>query len=397
VINLRRLVLIIGGLVLLAVILCVGSSLVSGIIGGLKAAQPTPTASATPVGIAVRARGEVVPARWAVLYFDSGGPVAEWFVKEGDTVRAGMLLGRLAIPDRADLERQVKQEELRLRQAQLRLEQLQEPAGEAEVRQAEHEVEQAAAALELARLNLTAVQQSPLLNETLEDARKVLEDAGNRYNEQQEKYRRGEVDYWFVDQAKQHYEKARKEWLRLKQQADLQLENARNEVARAEMAYQEARDRLERLLKGPTSYELRAAQLEVEAAQLALERARGALEEDTLVAPFDGTVVTIHLRRGDWASAGAPAITIADLSSLRVETTDLDEWGAARIRVGDEATLVFNAFDDKTLTGHVTEIGLRGDKLPSGDVVYRVVIEPDIPDPQLRWGMTVRVTIPVKE
>lgn len=395
--RLKRLALVIGALVLLAVILCVGGSLISGVVGGIKAAQPTPTSVATPVGIAVRARGEVVPARWATLYFDASGPVAEWLVKEGDTVKAGTLLGRLAIPDADDLERTVKQEEVRLSQAKLRLEQLQQPAEEAEIRQAEHEVEQAAAALEIARLNLTTVQNSPLLNETLEDARKVLEDAENRYRDQREKYQRGEIDYWFVDQAERRYNEAKKEWLRLKQQADLQLGNARNDVEQAERAYQEAKDRLERLLKGPDQYELRAAQLEVEAAQLALEQARSALEENTLVAPFDGTIVTLHLREGDWATVGAPAITIADLSSLRIETTDLDEWGATHIHVGDEATIVFNAFDEKTLTGRVAEIGLRGEKLPAGDVVYRVVIELDKPDPQLRWGMTVRVTIPVKE
>ncbi|MCX7682020.1 MAG: efflux RND transporter periplasmic adaptor subunit [Anaerolineae bacterium] len=395
--RLKRLALIIGGLVILAVMLCVGGSLLSGIVGGMKAAQPTPTSVATPVGIAVRARGEVVPARWATLYFDASGPVAEWFVEEGEMVKAGTLLGRLEIPDADDLERAVKQEELRLEQARLRLEQLQQPAKEAELRQAEHEVERAAAALEMARLNLTTVQNSPLLNETLEDARKVLQEAENRYRDQQEKYQRGETDYWFVDQAKQNYEKAHKEWLRIKQQADLQLGNARNEVEQAERAYQEAKDRLERLLKGADPYELKAAQLEVEAAQLALERARSALEAAKLLAPFDGTIVTLHLREGDWANVGAPAATIADLSSLRVETTDLDEWGAARIRIGDEATIVVNAFDDKTLTGRVTEIGLRGEKLPAGDVVYRVVIELDKPDPQLRWGMTVRVSIPVKE
>ena len=85
-----------------------------------------------------------------------------------------------------------------------------------------------------------------------------------------------------------------------------------------------------------------------------------------------------------------------DLSKLHMETTDLDEWGAAQIEAGSPATLVFNAFDDKMLTGHVTEIDLRGERLPAGDVVYRAVIELDAPDPDLRWGMTARINFPLE-
>jgi hypothetical protein len=93
---------------------------------------------------------------------------------------------------------------------------------------------------------------------------------------------------------------------------------------------------------------------------------------------------------------GAVAVTLADLPTLRIETTDLDEWGAAQVRVSSEATIIFNAFDDKTLTGRVEEIDLRGERLSAGDVVYRTVIELDEPDPDLRWGMTVRITVPLE-
>jgi HlyD family secretion protein len=331
---------------------------------------------------------------WADLSFGTGGQVVEWFVEEGDLVETGTPLGLL---DTVGLERSVIQAELGLHQAQLRLEQLQQPADEAEIRQAEHAIDQAADALKVAQLDLTAVLNSTLLNETLEDAQGAFEDAKYRYEVRLAEYERDEIDYWFVERALERYEDAELALARVQQQVDLQLESARNEVNRAQQAFQEAQDNLAQLLEGADSLELESAQLDVEVAQVALEEARSNLEGATLIAPFDSTVVALHLQSGDWAGVGVSAVTLADLSTLRVETTDLDEWGAAQIRVGSEATVVFNAFDDKTLTGRVTEIGLRGEKLPAGDVIYRAIIELGAPDADLRWGMTVRITIPVEE
>lgn len=392
--QLKRLILIIAGLVLLAALLLGGSGLVSR-IGG-RAGDPTPELEETPLEIAVRARGEVVPVLWADLSFDTTGPVAEWLVAEGDAVAAGTPLGRLAVPNQADLERAVVQAELDLRQAQLALERLQEPADEADVEQARHAVEQAAAAISVAQLDLAAARDSALLNETLEDARKVFEDAQHKYTVRLEQYEQGEVTFYMVDLARQRYDDAKLALSRIQQQGDLEVESAQNALDRARQDHQEAQDNLARLLEGSDPLDLETAQLDVREAQLAVEEARSNLAETTLVAPFEGTVVSLHLRPHDWVEPGTVAVTLADLATLRIQTTDLDEWGAAHVDVGSRATLVFNAFDDKTLTGHVTEVDLRGERLPAGDVVYRAVIELDTPDPDLRWGMTARITFPLE-
>ena len=392
--QLKRLIFIVAGLVLLAVLLLAGSGLVSR-IGG-QAGDPTPEVEETPPEIAVRARGEVVPVLWADLSFDTTGPVAEWFVAEGDVVAAGTPLGRLAVPNQADLERSVVQAELDLRQAQLALERLQEPADEADIQQARHAVDQAAAAINVAQLDLAAARDSTLLNETREDARKVLEDAQHKHAVRLEQYEQGEVSFYIVDLARQRYDDAKLALSRIQQQGDLEVESARNALDRARQDHQEAQDGLARLLEGSDPLDVEMAQLDVQEAQLAVEEAHSNLAETTLVAPFEGTVVSLHLRPHDWVEPGTVAVTLADLTTLRIQTTDLDEWGAAHVDVGSRATLVFNAFDDKTLTGHVTEVDLRGERLPAGDVVYRAVIELDTPDPDLRWGMTARITFPLE-
>ena len=392
--KLKHLIFIIGGLVLLAALLWVGGGLASR--AGGQAHTPTPDVEETLAEVAVRARAEVVPAVWADLVFDASGPLAEWFVAEGDAVMAGAPLGRLATPDRADLERAVAQAEIDLRRTQLELERLQEPADEADLERARHRVDQAAAAIEVAQLDLTTARDSALLNETLEDARQVFEDAQHKYEARLKQHERGEITYYLVDLARQRYEEARLALSRIQQQGALQVESTRNALDRARQDYPEAQADLAQLLAGTDPLDLEMAQLDLRAARLALEEARGDLEETTLVAPFDGVVVSLHVRPYDWVEPGTVAVTLADLSVLRFQTTDLDEWGATHVDVGSRATLALNAFDDRTLTGHVTGIDLRGERLPAGDVVYRAIIELDAPDPDLRWGMTARVTFPLE-
>jgi len=118
--TLKRLILVVAALILLAALVWAGSGLASGVRG--QAGTPTPEAEGTPVAVAVRARAEVVPVLWADLSFDGAGTVAEWFVAEGDLVAAGTPLGRLATPDEAGLERTVAQAEIDLRQAELEVE-----------------------------------------------------------------------------------------------------------------------------------------------------------------------------------------------------------------------------------------------------------------------------------
>ncbi len=397
--KLRRLLLIIGGLVVLAVILCVGGAVLSNVIGG--SGSPTPAASGaeeeeTPTGITVRGRGEIVPAVWADLSFDATGPVAEWLVEEGDTVEAGAMLGRL---ETGALERAVAQADFSLSQAELRLEQLQEPPDEADVAAAEVAVADAEAAYAEALKNLSLTENSVAVGDEVRAARYARDEAYRTYQDLQAKYDRGEswVKENYVARAHDAYLDAEGAYQRAVQNADLRLLEANNAVARARRSLEQAQRNLDKLQEGPSESEVKSAQLDVDAAELALEEAQAALENATLVAPFAGRVIELHLKAQDWAQPGVPAVTLADLKTLHVETTDLDEWAAAQVQIGGEAEIVFTAFDDKTLTGRITGVALRGEKLAAGDVVYRVTIELDEPDPELRWGMTVRITIPLEE
>ena len=124
-------------------------------------------------------------------------------------------------------------------------------------------------------------------------------------------------------------------------------------------------------------------------------RAHRALGQATLVAPFDGTVSEIHVREGEQVISGfsdQPVLTLGDLSTIRVETTDLRETDVGRIALDQEVDITFDALPDTLLKGHVVYISPKADS-EQGGVNYTTIIEFDELDPRLRWGMTAYVNI----
>ena len=110
--------------------------------------------------------------------------------------------------------------------------------------------------------------------------------------------------------------------------------------------------------------------------------------------PFDGQVVEVYYRNGEYAGPAQPAILVADLSTMQVETTDLSEVDAARVSVGDLVNVTFDALPDTTISGTVVRIA---DKASAGSAInFTVIIElSEIPQ-NIRWGMTAFAEIKVK-
>jgi RND family efflux transporter MFP subunit len=137
---------------------------------------------------------------------------------------------------------------------------------------------------------------------------------------------------------------------------------------------------------------LRLAQAQLTLAQSTLAEAQNALLQTEVRAPFAGVVADVSLEVGEQAIAGQPVITIGDLSSWLIETTDLSELEVVRVAVGDRATLAFDALPGLLVGGTVDRIQVRGTSADGG-VLFAVSIRPDSVDPDLRWGMTATVRI----
>jgi len=381
----RKVLFIIGGLIVVGVLAFVLTNLFPQLLSHDLAASASATPTAEPLEQVVRARGSIEPAQSATLAFEGSGAIVEWLVKEGDTVQAGDVLGRL---DTAKLDLTLQEAQLDLETAQLRLAQAEKDLAQQQA-EAELALRTAEARLAQAKMRYPSLTAAEI---RLQNAREAEAYAQDEYNksldrawetvDEREAYRKGVV------QATNDRKIAEADLaaVRSEQAANAQdVAILEDEVAKAQLY-------LQKLAQGidPTLAQ------DIERAKLRITQARAELALTTLTAPFDGTVLKLHYRAGDWAQPGVEAVLLADLTSLRIETTDLDEWSMTRIRVGSPVEVTFTAFDDKTMTGYVTEIATRGEALSGGDVMYRTIIVLDEPDPNLRWGMTVRVTIPVE-
>ena len=98
---------------------------------------------------------------------------------------------------------------------------------------------------------------------------------------------------------------------------------------------------------------LASAQNTVANDQVTLDEAQQTLTGATLVAPFDGTILTVAGQVGD--DSVSPFITIADLAHPQVQF-DVDETDMDKVAMGEEAQVSFDGIAGRTFTGKVIQI-----------------------------------------
>lgn len=416
--------------------------------GGAPTPTPVPAPSTLSEAL-VTAKGEVVPEEYARLAFNVGGTVSQIPVQKGQQVKKG---NTLALLDTSDLQLQVQTAQDSLALAEATLTQAKTPASAEEIAAAQAAYDGAMAGLDRAKQPATAedlaaaeaavksaqsgyysavstynrAKNGPtkedleILNSQLAKAKAALDVAQAAYD------RVGGASNPFIaqtpaalqlQQATQDYQIALSNYNKAVNPDATTVAQAQAGVAQAQSALSQAQASLQRLKDQPKAEDIAQAQSQVDSAKAqldlkkkaarpediavaekrvdqaktALEQAQAQLAKATLIAPMDGTVTEIAIREGELTQPGQPMITIADLSNLKIQTTDLDEFGAAKVKPGQAANIRVNAFTDKTLTGKVSEIADQSVLLASGDVSYPVTILLDAQDPSLRWGMTVKV------
>ena len=165
-------------------------------------------------------------------------------------------------------------------------------------------------------------------------------------------------------------------------QAEADLAIAQADLAKSQRDY-------EILQKGPDPEAVELAKARLSTAQAGVAAAKSALVELELHAPFSGTISELRIHNSEWVTAGQPVLSLSDLQTLRVETTDLSERDIPRIKIGQSVTVIIKALN-QDVTGRVSDISPLADTL-GGDVVYKTTIDLDTHPPGLRPGMSVEV------
>lgn len=101
--------------------------------------------------------------------------------------------------------------------------------------------------------------------------------------------------------------------------------------------------------------DLDAARARRESAAADVRRLEAVVEKSEIRAPIDGVVIERVVHPGETIAAGAPLLTIADLSRTRVEA-EVDEFDGARVKVGGTAAVTAEGYDGQGWRGTVEEI-----------------------------------------
>ena len=353
----------------------------------------SPQATATPdsetvedVTPLVNATGKAVPAEYSRLSITVPGVVNEILVSEGDQVNEGDVLLRLK--GKEDLAAAISAADFEVTAAQKTLEDLYKNAGDAKTQTQEAIAIQEKlvrdARYQLDNFTPPQAQSKMSATEALAWAKQRLDAAYaafapyKYYSETDDTREDRKEDY---DDAQADYNAAVKR---------LQYET---ELATTQANLQKALDDYAIWKDGPDPKDMAVAQARLDNAEAALVAAQAKLVDLELRSPFSGTVSEVNVRQGEWINPGQPVLVIADLANLQVETTDLNEIDAARVKVGNPVIVTFDALPGVQVGGVVKSIAPKASE--GSGVNYTAIIElNDLPD-LLRWGMTAFVDIEV--
>ena len=124
------------------------------------------------------------------------------------------------------------------------------------------------------------------------------------------------------------------------------------------------------------------------------DSAAASLTQNTLLAPYEGTVVDIQVIPGETVQSSQTVLVLADLNHLQIETTDLSERDVTRVKIGQSVDVYIEALG-VNVAGKVVRISPIAETV-GGDVVFPVTIELSEQPEGLFWGMTAEVQIAVK-
>lgn len=170
------------------------------------------------------------------------------------------------------------------------------------------------------------------------------------------------------------------------------IKSAQQAIVNAERSIQENGASLAKIQQPADALDLRSAEITLEQRQNALTDATETLSDYTIRAPFAGTLASLAIDRGDSVSAGGAVASL--VTKQQIAELSLNEVDAAKVKVGQKATITFDAIDDLSITGEVAEVDLVG-TVSQGVVSYTVSIAFDAQDDRIRPGMTANATIAV--
>lgn len=136
--------------------------------------------------------------------------------------------------------------------------------------------------------------------------------------------------------------------------------------------------------------DLQIQELTVKQRENALLDVKEKLADYYVRAPFDGVIAQTDVKNGDPATTASVLATL--ITRQKIAEVSLNEVDVAQVKVGQKATLTFDAVPDLTITGQVAEIDAVG-TASQGVVTYNIKIGFDTQDERVKTAMSVSAAI----
>ena len=358
--------------------------------------QSTPESTPAPVVTdsgSVISQGNLVPKDYMYLAFPSGGHIEEILVKQGDQVIQGQVLARLG--DRQQYEANLTATQLEVENAQQALDELNKNAA----------IMSANAWLALLNANQSVMDAEIAWNKVdTDEYQKKIDDAEIKVSDMQTKLDDAQTEFdkyadldpenptrktaeTALNDAQNDYDNAvheRDQLIINKERAEASLQLAKSMQAKAQSDYDSTR-------QGPDPDQLTAVQMNLDTALAHQTSAQAAMDNLDLKAPFNGSVVDVNISDGELVGSDKWAVLVADYSEWFVETNDLTEQEVVNVSIGQGASISPDALPELQTSGVVTEVA-DNFYVQAGDILYKVRLHVDQPDPNFRWGMTVEIS-----
>ena len=345
------------------VIACLAVLLIAGgIFAGIRIKNrgvvtvQTAKAARTDLTAIVTASGEIKPRNYINIGANTQGPapITALLVKEGDRVRKGQVLARLAnIQPSADL---------RAQQASLNAALADSAASEAAGKSAEDAI---------------SVAQSQVDHDRADVEQKKID----------------------LQRSKNLFDS------KLVSAQDYEAKKALFDLAQATVTASERKVAQAKSQKAQADAQLASAQKKIAQVQAMVSRSRDVLSQYEAVAPLDGVITNLPVRVGETVvpgiqnSAASTIMTIADMSIITAEV-HVDETDIVSVKLDQSADVTIDAIPNKTFKGKVIEIGDTALVRSTGVAAsqsqtssqeakdFKVVIALDIPETMVRPGLS---------
>jgi HlyD family secretion protein len=423
----------------------------------LNAAPPTSTTAYIPafksnLSSTTSTTGTVQATQQVNLTFGSSGEIKEINVKVGDQVTTGQKLAKL---DDAQLQSALRSAQSNLASAQARLNAVLSPSA-ADLASAQQSVLNAQNQVTLAEKSLNDLRAKPTASDIATaqqgvlQAQNAVQSAKDAKEKAQRAVKNAEDDLdeardrednacpsdppTACDQAKQAVKSAERALneaeiaansanldraiesaqlglqVALQKQTDTlagataaEIAQAENSLNAAKAALLTAEERYNELLH-PNQEDILPLQASVASAADALQTAQKNLDKATITAPFDGTIAAVNGTVGGTAvgssassaSASSAVVTLLNPKLIRIDA-NVDQSDVSKLKVGQSASVIFDALTGNFYRATVSAIGLTP-TTSSGVVTYVVsfaidtsFLPPTTPVPAP--GMTAQITV----